>query len=51
VDVRPPEIAFEERETSRRLADFLAGHDFAVECPAYGMETAFAARVGSRGPR
>ena len=45
-----PEIAFEERETSRRLTGFLAGHGFAVEYPAYGMETAFAARVGSRGP-
>ena len=45
-----PEIAFEERETSRRLTGFLAGHGFTVEYPAYGMETAFAARVGRRGP-
>jgi amidohydrolase len=45
-----PEIAFEERETSRRLAGFLSEHGFAVEYPAYGLETAFAARVGSRGP-
>jgi amidohydrolase len=44
-----PEIAYEERETSRRLAGFLAAHGFAVEYPAYGMETAFAARLGSRG--
>jgi amidohydrolase len=45
-----PEIAFAERETSRRLADFLADHGFAVEYPAYGLETAFAARAGSNGP-
>ena len=45
-----PEIAFEERETSRRLADFLSARGFAVEHPAYGLETAFAARAGRSGP-
>jgi amidohydrolase len=45
-----PEIAYEERETSRHLAEFLAARGFTVEYPAYGLETAFAARVGSRGP-
>ena len=45
-----PEIAFEERETSRHLAEFLAARGFQVEHPAYGLETAFAARAGSAGP-
>jgi len=45
-----PEIAFEERQTSRHLAEFLAARGFEVEYPAYGLETAFAARAGSRGP-
>ena len=45
-----PEIAFEERETSTHLAAFLAARGFAVEHPAYGLETAFAARAGTRGP-
>ncbi|MDH3259656.1 MAG: M20 family metallopeptidase [Acidimicrobiia bacterium] len=45
-----PEIGFEEHNTSARLASFLAEHGFAVEYPAYGLETAFVARVGSGGP-
>jgi amidohydrolase len=45
-----PEIAFEEFETSARLAGFLEEHGFAVEYPAYGLDTAFAARVGDSGP-
>ena len=45
-----PEIAFEEYETSAKLAEYLATHGFDVEYPAYGLETAFAARVGSQGP-
>jgi amidohydrolase len=45
-----PEIAFEERASSNRLAGFLAERGFAVEYPAYGLETAFAARTGTRGP-
>jgi amidohydrolase len=45
-----PEVGFEEHNTSARLARFLAERGFAVEYPAYGLETAFAARVGSGGP-
>jgi amidohydrolase len=45
-----PEIAYEERESSRRLVDFLASQGFTVEYPAYGLDTAFAARIGSAGP-
>ncbi len=45
-----PEIAFAEHESSRRLVDFLAGNGFEVEYPAYGLETAFAARAGKAGP-
>lgn len=45
-----PEIAYEEFETSARLAEFLTDKGFAVEYPAYGMDTAFAARIGSTGP-
>ena len=45
-----PEIAFEEYETSTKLAQYLASNGFEVEHPAYGLETAFAARVGSTGP-
>jgi len=45
-----PEVGFEEHTTSARLVGFLAERGFAVEYPAYGLETAFAARVGSEGP-
>jgi amidohydrolase len=45
-----PEVAFKEFDTSRRLVDFLAAHGFDVEYPAYGIDTAFAARAGSDGP-
>ncbi|MGH9051606.1 MAG: M20 family metallopeptidase [Acidimicrobiia bacterium] len=45
-----PEIAFQEQESSRRLVDFLATGGFEVEYPAYGLATAFAARIGSGGP-
>ncbi|MBT8212032.1 MAG: M20 family metallopeptidase [Acidimicrobiia bacterium] len=45
-----PEIAWEERETSARLAAFLTDKGFDVDYPAYGLETAFAARTGSEGP-
>ncbi len=45
-----PEIAFEERATSARIATTLDGWGFRVEYPAYGLETAFAARVGTSGP-
>jgi len=45
-----PEIAYEEFETSAHLAEFLTGKGFAVEYPAFGMDTAFAARIGTTGP-
>ena len=45
-----PEVAFEEKETSARLVAFLDRSGFDVEYPAFGLETAFAARAGSSGP-
>ncbi len=46
-----PEIRYQEFESSRRLAGFLEEKGFDVEYPAFGLETAFAANVGSTGPR
>ena len=45
-----PELAYAEFESSARLAGFLGEHGFDVEYPAYGLDTAFAARVGKEGP-
>jgi amidohydrolase len=45
-----PEIAFQEYETSAKLAGYLAEHGFEVEYPAYGIDTAFVARAGEGGP-
>jgi len=45
-----PEIAYEEFETSAKLVEVLSEKGFTVEYPAYGLDTAFAARVGSAGP-
>jgi amidohydrolase len=45
-----PEMAYEERASSARLVEFLSAHGFDVEYPAYGLETAFAARAGAGGP-
>lgn len=45
-----PEVAYEEHESSRRLAAFLEAQGFDVEYPAFGLNTAFAARAGSSGP-
>ena len=45
-----PEIAFQEFETSAKLAGYLTTHGFEVEYPAYGLDTAFVARAGSGGP-
>jgi amidohydrolase len=45
-----PEVAYQEHHTSQRLVEFLGGAGFAVEYPAYGLDTAFAARAGSSGP-
>jgi amidohydrolase len=46
-----PELGYEEYESSRRLAEFLEGRGFTVTKPAYGLETAFEATVGTSGPR
>ena len=46
-----PEIAYEEHASSARLADFLRSNGFDVTYPAYGVETAFEANVGTTGPR
>ncbi|MBT8215189.1 MAG: M20 family metallopeptidase, partial [Acidimicrobiia bacterium] len=45
-----PEIAWEERDTSARLASFLGDKGFAVDYPAYDLDTAFVARTGTSGP-
>lgn len=46
-----PETAFEEVESSRRLAKFLSDNGFEVTHPAYDIDTAFEATAGSSGPR
>jgi amidohydrolase len=46
-----PELAYREVQASHRLAEFLGSHGFSVSHPAYGIDTAFAAQVGSAGPR
>ncbi len=45
-----PELAYQEHRSSERLVQVLGGYGFTVEYPAYGLETAFAARAGSDGP-
>lgn len=45
-----PEIAFEEFNTSAAMVEALEKGGFNVEYPAYGLDTAFAARIGSEGP-
>jgi amidohydrolase len=45
-----PEVAFQEHQSSAKLADFLTRQGFDVEYPAYGLDTAFAAHGGSEGP-
>ena len=42
-----PETAYEEFESSRRLAGFLEGRGFDVTYPAYGLDTSFEANRGS----
>jgi len=42
-----PELLFEERFASRLLASTLAGAGLDVDFPAYGLDTAFAARAGA----
>ncbi len=41
-----PEIAYQEHQSSARLAEFLHHRGFHVEHPAYGLDTAFAAQAG-----
>jgi amidohydrolase len=45
-----PEVAFEEHNTSARLVEFLRTKGFDVEHPSFGLDTAFAARIGNEGP-
>ncbi|MCL1595236.1 MAG: M20 family metallopeptidase [Actinomycetia bacterium] len=45
-----PETGYKEFETSARMVQALSDGGFEVEYPAYGLETAFAARKGSTGP-
>lgn len=46
-----PETAYVEYETSAKMVEALRAGGFEVEYPAYGLETAFRADVGSTGPR
>ncbi len=46
-----PETAYEEYQSSRRIAEFLERNGFTVTYPAYGIETAFEATAGSTGPK
>ena len=45
-----PEIAYQERRASQRIAALLARHGHAVETGVGGLETAFRSRVGPDGP-
>ena len=45
-----PELAFNERFASASIAERLQARGFAVERPYGGLETSFAARVGTGGP-
>jgi amidohydrolase len=46
-----PELAYVEHETSANMVEALRNGGFEVVHPAYGLETAFEANVGSTGPR
>ena len=45
-----PELGMEERQAVRCLTDYLQDKGFALERCWQGMETAFAARWGQKGP-
>jgi amidohydrolase len=45
-----PELGFQEFKASALLCSEMQSRGIAVERPAYGLETAFAAEIGSRGP-
>lgn len=44
------ELAYQEHTSAARCADLLEQHGYQVERGAYGLPTAFAARMGSTGP-
>lgn len=46
-----PETAYQEFESSRKLAEYLGTQGFDVTYPAYDLETAFEATSGTGGPR
>jgi len=46
-----PELKFEEHRAAGWLADYLEGIGFSVQRQAYGLPTAFAARLGSGQPQ
>ncbi len=46
-----PEIAYVEFETSAKMVKALENGGFDVVYPAYGLDTAFEATIGSSGPR
>ena len=46
-----PELCFQEFRASKLLADYLKANDFKVEYPAYGLDTAFTATIGSGKPK
>jgi len=46
-----PELGYEEHQSSAKIASYLGEHGFTVEHPTHGLDTAFAATVGSSGPR
>lgn len=46
-----PELKFEEHRAAGWLADYLESVGFSVQRHAYGLPTAFAARIGSGQPR
>jgi len=46
-----PELGYQEFESSRRLAETLDEQGYDITHPAYGLDTAFEANIGSTGPR
>ncbi len=45
-----PELALEEKKAAARLTDAVAKHDIAVTRGAFGLDTAYAAEFGDKGP-
>lgn len=46
-----PELGYQEYESSAKLAAFLDQHGFEVTHPSHGLDTAFEANAGDKGPR